>query len=165
MAFGWGGVFQALFTVAQAYQQYQAGREEEKAAEANAALMRESAEATRRKYALEETQRMRQAHRLIGSQKAAAGSSGLTIGSFEPIYAETLQEAELDALAIRQQSDTESRQYEAKADIYAKQGKQSRKAGMWGAGGTLLEGYGKVSENYKASKRGTGRSSQLSYYK
>jgi len=154
LAFGWGSLFSFAVKVYQAYTIYEAAKEDEETANKNAQLMIEMAEATKKKYAYEEQQKRKQTLMLLSSQKAAAGSSGLKISSFNPIYENTLSEGELDALAIRQQGNVESGQYKAKAEIYAKAGKQSKKAGLWGAGESLLQGGSDLYGDYKASKIG-----------
>ncbi len=123
----------AVGTAIQAVGQVQAGRAAAKAGEMNAAAIKEEADVR------EEQQRFMD-QRTMASARAMIGTSGVTsAGSPLLVLAESARRAEMNALNIRRGG-----QLQAEEALYT--GRQARKAGYIGAGGTLLTGGAKLGE-------------------
>ncbi len=136
MALVVGGV-QALSAISQ-------GRQQSKIAKYNAKVAENDAIAARQASDYEESRFREQTRRLISSQRAAAGASGASLeGSPLLVMLDTIEEAELDALAIRHSGTVEAARGESRAALERLKGRQARQSAWIGAGAALLQGGAK----------------------
>jgi hypothetical protein len=121
------------------------GKSAQAIAEFNAQQRELEAKQTRDAAQFEETRQRERAARLMGAQRAAYGGSGVTLeGTPLIVQADTAEEAELDALAIRYSGSVAEARSRAAAAAERMQGKAMRQAGYFGAGTTLLQGGAKA---------------------
>lgn len=130
-----------LFSAYSTYQQYQSASQ---AAEYNAQVAAMQAKAATEKAAFEEKRQRSKAEKFKAGQRARAAASGLTLESFMPVFEETAQEAELDALTIRYGGELESFQFKAEEGKERFRAKSLKRAGKLAAFGTLLSGGAKM---------------------
>lgn len=139
--------------------QYQA-----KIAEQNQQLAQEQASAQRRTAYEEQLNTRRKAAALIGSQRAAAGASGMVTdyGSFADVADDAAMRAEIDAVnAYNKGMDTaynteiqawnygsQATGYEAQADAYRSQIGAARSAGLYGAIGSAAGGIASIGSTW-----------------
>jgi hypothetical protein len=144
-----GGV-STLVSTAGAIQQGQAERE---AAEYNAEVMRQGAQASRDKAEYDETIHRERIRRLLSSQRAEYGASGVDMaGSPLLVLEDTAAQGELDARAIRYGGEVEARQKLSQAEIYEQQGKSAKTASYYKAGSSLLSGGASIAKTYYDAK-------------
>lgn len=154
----------ALGAGMQAYGMYQQGQAREKAAEYNAAVAsnnmvlaeRQAEDATKRGKIEEQRHRM-QVGRLKADQRSALAASGIDVasGSALDVLEDTAKLGEWDALQIRANADREAygyraqgMNYQAEAGLQTMKGRQASRAGMIGAGSSLLTGAGNVAGSW-----------------
>jgi hypothetical protein len=142
--------------------------------EYNAAVARQNAEVARQAAAQEEGEYRKRTRALMGSQIAQFGRAGVTMeGTPLEVLGETAAEAELNAQRLRYRGELEAWKYLSSANISSAQaaqemayGEYAGRAGMLGAGTTLLTGMTKAmtsaAEGYeklwKFRKEGAGTS-------
>lgn len=117
----------------------------------NAKVAEASAKAAQDKAAYDEALHRERVRKLLSSQQAAYGASGVQGSSGSPLLTEldTTRQGELDALAIRYGGAIESAQAMNRAAGYRSEGQSALTGGMISAGSSLLqEGY----KTYKAYK-------------
>jgi len=136
-------------TLLGAYGAWSSGQAAKDAADYNARVARQQAQAAREKAALEERRQRKEAERLQATARARAAASSLTVESFLPVFEESAREAELDALIIRYGGEMEAFGYASEAELEEMRGKQAKRAGIISTGKTLLGGGLKT---YKAGK-------------
>ena len=127
-----------------AYGQYQAGQSQKAMADYNAKLARNEAIA-RDQATAAETERMRsEKKRMISAQRAAAGKTGAMISEGTPllVMAEDAGLMELDILNMKRTGAMQAQASRSEATLSKYEGKQAARAGMIGAGSTLLSGFG-----------------------
>lgn len=106
------------------------------------------AEADRAKQ--EELAHRESVRRIISSQRALYGKSGLSMeGSPLLVMEDTAEQGELDSLAIRYGGDVAAARERSGANLSRMQGRQAMTSGYINAGSTLLAG---ASSSYKAYK-------------
>ena len=114
------------------------------AAEFNARAAEQDARLERERAALEEARLRRQTGKILGMQRAAFSKAGVTLeGTPLLVQEETAAEAELDALVVRFGGEIGAAREEARARAERFGGRQALTAGLFGAGRTLLTGFGK----------------------
>ena len=135
------------------YRQGQIAEAEGKSAENlmkyNAAVERREAQAKRAKGTMEQKMQARRAARTKGAIVASmAHAGGLGSPVSEEIMAEQAAESELENLLIGYEAEIDAQRHESQAaldemqgKIYRKRGRETKKAAMWSAGGTLLTGF------------------------
>lgn len=141
-------------SIANAYGQYQQGKEQaanlktqSRIAARNAEILRTQARTARQQAGAQEEAQRREAQRFLGTQRAAVGQSGVGYGgTVAQLLEDSAVQAELDALNIRYggelqaadltnqagMSDTESQILRANA-------KAAKRAGVMGAATSLLQ--------------------------
>ncbi len=130
-------------TALQAVSQKRAGDAAEAVARLNATQAGQEAVAKTEAAKAETFRFSRQANAMEGEQAAAFGGSGFTLqGSPLEVMANTAREYERDILATGFGGQVSAVQKLNEADIYRWQGNQQKKASLWGAGTTLLTGFG-----------------------
>lgn len=121
----------------------QAGAQASQTANYNAAVLDRRAANIEKKAAFDEARFREQARSLISSQRAAAGASGnLLEGSGMEVLLDTVEDAELDALAIRYSGSVEASEAASQAGIARLEGRQAKSRALVGAGASLLKGAG-----------------------
>ena len=126
------------------YQGVQANKE----AKYNAQIREQDAIAAKNKAAYDETMHRDRVRKLLSSQKALYGRSGVSLlGSPELVMEETAAQGELDALAIRYGGDVEASRNRSEATLSRMRGKSASTSGYASAGSSLLTAGSKV---YKA---------------
>ena len=120
-------VLMAATTAVSAYSSYESGKTQQKAAEMNA-------KAAKQKAAYDETIHREKVKRLLSTQRAIAGSSGVELTG-SPLLAleDTAKQGELDALAIRYGGSVTANQDRNEGSAAAAMGRNK-------AGTTLLSG-------------------------
>jgi hypothetical protein len=128
----------------------QQGQDAKKAANYNAAVAEQDAIAAQNKAKYDEGLHRERIKALLSKQRAIIGASGADM-SGSPLLAtiDTIEKGELDALAIRQGGEIESRRYKNQAASSRLEGKSASRASMYKAGSTLLSGASSVA-SYKA---------------
>jgi hypothetical protein len=138
----WGFIIAAVVSAGGAVY---AGAQEEKAAKKNERIALDAAAAAKEKAAYEEAAHRERVRKLISSQRAAYGKSGVdTTGTPLLVLEDTAKQGELDALAIRYGGDVEEARRKSEASLYKLQGNTAKTSGYIGAGKSLLSGYGRV---------------------
>lgn len=119
----------------------QSARASENAANYNAALARNSAEAARQQTEAEGYRQRIVASKALGGIRAAAGASGITMeGSPLDVLGESAATAELDSLNIKYKGALRVQGYESTAALDTARASNVRTTGYLAAAGTLLEG-------------------------
>lgn len=104
---------------------------------------REATQRSREANLNEEAQRRKNRQRL-GRQRAQLAESGIGFGAMgESLIADSAKFAEMDALNIRYQGETQRRGLLAGANITRSEGKAARRNSRFAAAGTLLSGAGR----------------------
>lgn len=138
----------AVSAASAAYQ----GQQAKKEADYNAAIMEQNAIAAKNKAAYDETMHRERVRKLLSTQKAQLGRSGISLeGSPLLILEETVAQGELDALAIRYGGDIEASRSRSAANLSRMQGKSAITSGYVQAGSTLLSGGSRAYSNYSAA--------------
>ena len=138
-----------------AYSAYAQGQAQSKMAAYNALIARQNAELARKQMAIAKTEKeiiearhRREAEKTLAAQRAGWAKAGVSMeGTPLIVAAESMSEAELDALAIRYASTVEQSQilaqaagYEQQAQLERMRGRAARTAGYLGVGTSLLGG-------------------------
>lgn len=125
------------------------GYQTKKAADYNADVAEAQAQAARNKAEYNEKLHRERVQRLLSKQRALYGKSGVEMaGSPLLVQEDTLEQGELDALAIRYGGDVEAARARSAANLYKMQGRSAAASGFSRAGSTLLSGYAR----YKAAQ-------------
>ena len=111
----------------------------------NSEVSRNDAIATENAAAVEERQHRKRVDRLLSTQRARAGAAGIDPLEGTPLLlmGETVEEGEIDALAIRYSGSVEAARHRSQAAADELQAKSFRAGGFYGAGTSLLTGFGK----------------------
>lgn len=135
-----GWVITAVATVAQGYQQKQAGKFQEDVAKYNARNLENQAEKVRAKGVEEENILRRQAADLKAEQRAAFGALGIEIDAGSALEVQRSSEilAEVDALRIRSNFEEKALSLEEEASMIRAQGAEAKQAGKELFTGSIL---------------------------
>lgn len=143
-----GGPIQMAGGLLQAYGQIQQGEGQAKAYEFNANVADQNSNRALFQSAQEERQQRIQARQQIGQMRADYGASGVTMeGSPMDVLAESVANAEMDALNIRYGGQVKAANFRNEATMNRYAASQSRSAGYYGAASSLLSTYGKVANS------------------
>ncbi len=125
-----------------AYGQYEQSQAEGRALDANARRTQAAAADALRRGANEAGQARIEGTKVIGEQKAAIAAAGVDVssGSAVDLMAETRRTSELDAKTIQNNAAREAWGLRMEADDMRRQAARVRKAGKYGAVGTILGG-------------------------
>lgn len=111
------------------------------AAQANASMLRDQAQSTRMQALQREEMQRRHARQVVGQQVAASAESGGGLfGSNLDLLRESAFNAEMDALGIRYEGQTQATNMLNQATMESYAGKQRRTGGYLSAAGSLLNG-------------------------
>jgi len=121
---------------------YSASKQAE-ALNANARISEDLAAKEREKGRKQEEALRRQGHRLLSTQRAMYGISGIRteVGSGKEVMEETLREVENDAEVIRAGADAKSIYYLSQAQQMRSQASSTMFSGLLGAAGGLITSY------------------------
>lgn len=137
-----------------AYAQRTAARAEEAAANQNAKVAENAAADALQRGAAEEGRHRDRVRRLIGTQRAGIGASGIELESGSPLelVSDTAALGELDALTIRSNAAREAYGYRAQGNDMRNQGRIARARGANAVRSTLLSTAVSSWGNYSAAK-------------
>ena len=131
----------AASALASAYASYQSGRAQQDAANFNSAMANQQAKQARDVAKIKEENYREQVRRHMATMRAQYSASGVTMeGTPLMVMMDSAREAERDAQRIRYGGELESWAYEGESGLQKMIGKQAYKAGMVGAGTSLLSG-------------------------
>ena len=118
------------------------GIQSSNAADYNAKVSEQNAEAAQQKARLEENIQRQKIRTLMSKQQALYGASGVDMaGSPLLVMEDTAAKGELDALAIRYSGEIAARQARSQAEQFRQQGDSAMLGGFFKAGSSLLGGY------------------------
>lgn len=127
----------------------QQGKAQAQAHKYNAAVAQNEAIAARQAAAFEADRVRQRRDKVLSSQRAAFGKSGLALeGSPLALMEDTAAEAELDALVVQHQGSVMAARAESQAALDRMQAKQARTAGYFGAGASVLRGVSSLAGMY-----------------
>lgn len=130
-------------TVMSARQQAQAGREERALYAQRAGVAEEEAVAITKATRHEAREKRKEGRRFKARQKALFAKSGVKIAGTSPlVMRETEKEFARDAAFIQEGGMVEARRMRSQAGMERQMGVSAYRAGIWGAGTTLLTGAG-----------------------
>lgn len=136
-----------------AYSAIEQGQAQKKAADENAAIAEANAQAAEDKAKYDEAQHREKVKRLLSSQRALYGASGVDMeGSPLMVQADTLDQGNMDALAIRKGGSVAAAEQRSMANLYRMQGKSARTSSYLSAGSTLLSGANSGIKTYYGIK-------------
>jgi Flp pilus assembly protein TadB len=122
-----------------AYSSIKQGEAQKEAAEENAKIAEANARAAQEKAAYDEEMHRERVKKILKSQRALYGASGVDMeGTPMIVQADTMEQGELDALAIRRGGDVAAAEQRSMARLYKMQGKSALKQGYYSAGSSLL---------------------------
>lgn len=126
------------------------GLQASRTANYNAKVLAADAEARSRQARFDEARRRRELRRIIGEQRAAAGASGVAIGTGSAllIEAENAAQAEIEALNTRLFGETEASRLRSEAEAKRSEARAAKFAGFAGAGTSLLTGASNIAERF-----------------
>jgi hypothetical protein len=138
------------------------GNQANAAAKANAGMARENAAIAMQQAGVREDQSRRRSAGVLGAQYAAQAQAGVdpNSGSALRVLEDDAAQAELDALTIRYEGQTQALGYEREARMERWKGKQARIGGYMNAATSILGGasqaYGMRTSNTAAPGGYTG---------
>ena len=135
----------AVGTAVTAYGQYQAGQAQERALNYQAAVQERNAQIARQNAEYDAQRQSARLRRAIGSQRAAVLASGIQMeGTALELQQDTVQQAEMDRLAILYGGEINYQNARSEAELSRMQGKAAGQAGATAAFGTILGGAANV---------------------
>ena len=121
-----------------------------KTANYNADVAEQNAIAIKKQNEVNEKAHRDQIRKILSTQRAMYGQSGVTMeGSPLLVQMDTVEQGELDALAIRYGGDVAAAKERSMANLYRMQGQQASTMGAINAGTTLLSGASSAYKTYK----------------
>ena len=134
------------------------GIQQKQAAQYNADVAEQGAQAAQQKAAYDETQHRIRVRKILSTERALYGESGVDmVGSPLLVQENTVKQGELDSLAIRYGGDVEAARQRSQANLYRMQGNNAQVSSYFGAGSSLLTGAGRL---YGPSSRLNGSGGQ-----
>lgn len=136
----------AVGTVVSAYGQYQAGKAQKRAYDYNAQIQQQNARIAEEQAQYEARRQESRTRKMLAAQRVAYAGSGFqsNAGTALDTLRQTMQEGEMDKMAILYGGDVEAVNQRSQAALSRMQGKAAYKAGMFNAAGTLLSGGGQA---------------------
>jgi len=133
-------------TVLQAYSQFEQGQTAKATARFNAREQENQAVETRNAGTIEENKLRRETSELRERQRSQLAANGVDVntGTALSLQEDTTTIGEVDALRIRSNVDNRATSLERSAEVTKIQGDNAARAGIIGAGSTLLSGAGKA---------------------
>jgi len=122
-----------------AYSQQQAGEARKEEAEENAIIAEQNAQAAEDKAKYDEEMHRQKVKKLLKSQRALFGGSGVEMeGSPMMVQADTANQGEMDALAIRKGGSVAAAEQRSMANLYRMQGRNAKSTAYAQSYGTML---------------------------
>jgi hypothetical protein len=134
-----------------AFGQIQQGRAAKKAGAYNAAVARNEAIFQERRAAAEAKQSAREAKKLRGTQRARLAAAGQEGPTALNLLAESAEQAELDRQIILMGGDVRAGSARSRAGLAEFEGDAAYRAGLVGAGGTILTSASKFKKKKSLS--------------
>lgn len=133
MAGGVGLGLTLLSTAMTTAAQYQQGRAQEAAYQAQANIDEQNAKNTALETSLNEDTLRKQNRQNLAKILAAQGEAGLSGGTASNAYLQSFKNAEQDALNLRYQGATQWQNYKNSASMNRYYGRNAKRTGTWGA--------------------------------
>jgi len=128
--------------------------QQRKASSYNADVAEQDALAAKDKAEADEQAHRENVRRILASQRALYGASGVDMAGTPLLVMEsTAEQGELDALTIRYGGDVAAAKERSAANLYKMQGRNAMTSGAINAGTTLLAGAGNVAGIYAKGKK------------
>ena len=127
------------------------GRASQQISNYNAAVREQDAEAAKDKALFEMGRTAKEGQRKVSTLTAKLGSSGAQLGSGAPMRIIEEQRAEIElekllqgyeGMTIASRAESEADQYRMQGELAKTRGKNAKKASYFGAGSSLLQGFG-----------------------
>ncbi len=132
-----------------AYSAVKQGEAQKEAAEANEEIALANAQAIQEKAKYDEEMHREKVKKILKSQRALYGGSGVDMeGTPLMVQADTMEQGELDAMAIRRGGDVAAAEQRSMAKLYKMQGKAAQKQGYYSAGSSLLSAGSKIAGSF-----------------
>lgn len=127
-----------------AYSQIRQGQTAEATGRYNARVAEQQAESARQAAAADAETKRRQFDRLLGTQRARYGASGVIGSEGSPLLVmmQSEEEAALDVARVRYGGEAQAFGLEAEARLQRAAGRQARRESYLGATGAILQGIG-----------------------
>ena len=139
-----------------AYGSYQQGQAQAAAGKYNERVAANQAQAAREAAALEADRAHDKNRRLLASQRARIGASGITTeGSPLLVMMDSAEQAALDEATIRYRGSLGAAAATSEGVLQGFYGRQARRAGTIGAGASLLTGVSRAGASYASGQRTT----------
>ncbi|EIP99319.1 hypothetical protein OpiT1DRAFT_03833 [Opitutaceae bacterium TAV1] len=142
-----------------AYSSYQQGKAQERLSDYNAALAQQEAATAERDAKVLANRQREENDRLMARQRALFAKSGVvgTTGTPLLVQADQAVQGEMAAMDVERTGNIEAGRYRQQAVLDRMQGKSARRAGLLGAGSSLLGGISQaagVGASYRLNSSG-----------
>ena len=140
-----------------AYAAIQQGEAARSQARTQARLAEQQGEFARQAAAADAETKRRQYERVLGTQRARYGASGVLASEGSPLLVmmQSEEEAALDIARVRHGGAVAAHGLQIEADLLRRQGRQARRQARLQAGGALLSGVGQAGSLYGRYKTPT----------
>ena len=151
-----GAIAAILGSAISAYSAIRQGQQAEAVGRYNARVAEQQATSARQAAAADAETKRRQLDRILGSQRARYGASGVIASEGSPLLVmmQSEEEAALDVARIRAGGAAQAYGLESEANLQRFGGRQARRQSYLSASGTFLQGLGSAAGTY--GKRSTG---------
>jgi len=151
-------VFSLLGAGVSAYSQIRQGQQAEGVGRYNAQVAEQQAASARQAAAADAETKRRQMDRILGTQRARYGASGVIGSEGSPLLVmmQSEEEAALDVARVRYGGEAQGYGLESEARLQRFRGKAARRQSYLGATGSLLQGVSAAAGAFKGYKSPTG---------
>ena len=145
-----GAIVAILGAGVSAYSQIRQGQQAEAVGRYNARVAEQQATSARQAAAADAETKRRQLDRILGSQRARYGASGVIASEGSPLLVmmQSEEEAALDVARVRYGGTAQSYGLEAEAQLQRRQGRALKRQSYLSASGTFLQGLGTAAGTY-----------------
>lgn len=133
-----------------AYGSIQQANAQQEAAEYNAAVARNNAQASRDSVKFDISRARERQRRLRGSNIAKLSSGGFDLQSSSDVLLDIELQQELDIMSMAYRGSIQANASESQATLFDREAGQARTAGLINATGSILSGVGKGVGNYSS---------------
>lgn len=142
--------FTALSTAVSAYSAIQQGEAANRAARYNARVAEQQGNYARLAAAADAETRRRQLDRVLGTQRARYGASGVIASEGSPLLVmmQSEEEAALDVARVRHGGAVAAHGLQIEADLYRRQGRQAKRQAKLQAASNILTGLSGAASLY-----------------
>lgn len=132
------------------------GQAAEEAAEYNAKINENAAQAASFQAQAEAEQVRRRNVAILGRQKALLSKGGVTLsGSAEDLIYDSMVQGEFNRLSAEYGGNVQASYYQSRARLGLAEGRNARTAGYYGAASAVLSGGAGAASSYYSSRNGT----------